>query len=70
MTIYNPNVDHVNDNVYAKFGLNKSIRSQDSEKNLILTSIKGFLCCKFAKKMTIYNPNVDLVNDNVYTKFG
>ena len=32
MMIYNPNVDLVNDNVYTKFGLNKSIRSQDSEK--------------------------------------
>ena len=27
--IYNTNVDLVNDNVYTKFGLNKSIRSQD-----------------------------------------
>ena len=27
--IYNTNVDLVNDNVYAKFGLNLSIRSQD-----------------------------------------
>ena len=34
MTIYNPNVDFVNDNVYTKFGLNKSIRSQDIEKKL------------------------------------
>ena len=33
MTIYNPNVDLVNDNVYTKFGLNKTIRSQDIEKN-------------------------------------
>ena len=32
MTIYNPNVDIVNDNVYTKFVLNKSIRSQDIEK--------------------------------------
>ena len=32
MTIYNPNIDLVNDNVYTKFGLNKSIRSQDIEK--------------------------------------
>ena len=30
MTIYNPNIDLVNDNVYTKFGLNKSIRSQDT----------------------------------------
>ena len=34
MTIYNTNVDLVNDNVYAKFGLNKSIRSQDIEQEL------------------------------------
>ena len=33
MTVYNPNINLVNDNVYAKFGLNKSIRSQDIEKN-------------------------------------
>ena len=32
MTVYNPNIDLVNDNVYTKFGLNKSIRSQDIEK--------------------------------------
>ena len=34
MTIYNPNIDLVNDNVYTKFGLNKSIRSQDNEQKL------------------------------------
>ena len=32
MRIYNPNTDLVNDNVYTKFGLNKSIWSQDIEK--------------------------------------
>ena len=31
--IYNTNVDLVNDNVYAKFGLNLSIRSQDIKQN-------------------------------------
>ena len=30
--IYNPNVDLVIDNVYTKFGHNKSIPSQDIEK--------------------------------------
>ena len=30
--IYNNNVDLVNDNVYTKFGLNMSIRSQDIEQ--------------------------------------
>ena len=31
-TIYIPNVDLVNDNVYTKFGLNLSFRSQDMEQ--------------------------------------
>ena len=31
--IYNTNVDLVNDNVFTKFGLNLSIRSQDIEQN-------------------------------------
>ena len=39
--IYNTNLDLVNDNVYTKFGLNQSIRFQDIEQNLNLTSIKG-----------------------------
>ena len=39
--IYNIKVDLVDDNVYTKFGLNQSIRFQDIEQNLILTSIKG-----------------------------
>ena len=30
--IYNTNVDLVNNNVYTKFGLNLSIRSQDMEQ--------------------------------------
>ena len=38
--IYNTNVDLIND-VYTKFGLNRSIRFQDIEQNSILTSIKG-----------------------------
>ena len=40
MTIYNPKIDLVNDNVYTKFGLSKSTCSQDIEKKRILTSIK------------------------------
>ena len=31
--IYNTNIEPVNDNVYTKFGLNLSIRSQDIEQN-------------------------------------
>ena len=34
MTIYNTNVDLVNNNVHKKFGLILSIHSQDIEKNL------------------------------------
>ena len=32
--IYNTNVNLVNDNVYTKFGLNRSIRFQDIEQKL------------------------------------
>ena len=32
--IYNTNVDLVNDNVYTKFGLNRSIPFQDIEQKL------------------------------------
>ena len=32
--IYNTNVDLVNDNVYTKFGLNRSIRFHDIEQKL------------------------------------
>ena len=32
--IYNTNVELVNGNVYTKFGLNRSIRSQDIEQKL------------------------------------
>ena len=32
--IYNTNVDIINDNVYTKFDLNLSIRSQDIEQKL------------------------------------
>ena len=33
-TIYYTKVDLVNDNVYTKFGLNRSIRFQDIEQNV------------------------------------
>ena len=39
--IYNTNVDLVNDNVYTKVGLHRSILFQDIGQKLILTSIKG-----------------------------
>ena len=70
-TIYFTNVDLVNDDVYTKFGLILSIRSQDtSSKNQILTSIKGRNSVANLRKTKIYNTNLDLVTDNVYTNFG
>ena len=38
--IYNTNVDLVNDNVYTKFGLNRSIRFQEIEQKLN-SDVKG-----------------------------
>ena len=74
MTLYNPNLDLINVNVYTKFGLIRSIGSQDIERkptsNAILTSIKGCNSVANLRTMTLYNPNLDLINVNVYTKFG
>ena len=48
--IYHTNVDLTNDNVYTKFGLNLSIRSQEIEqKPNFDVNQEPFLCCKFAK---------------------
>ena len=71
-TIYNTNIDLVNDDVYTKFGLILSIRSQDIvySKNQILTSIEGRNSVANLRKTKIYNTNLDLVTDNVYTNFG
>ena len=49
-TIYNPNVDLVNDNVYTKFGLILSFRSQDMTQKPNSDVNQGpLLYCKFAK---------------------
>ena len=49
--IYNINVDLVNDNVFTKFGLILSFRSQDIEQKQNSDVNQGpLLCCKFAKK--------------------
>ena len=66
-TIFNTNVDLVNDDEHRKFGLMLSISAQEEQ---ILTSIKGRNSVANLRKTKIYNTNVDLVNDNVYTKFG
>ena len=72
MTLNNPRVDLVNENVYTKFGLILSIHSQDIEQNPN-SDIKGLTSVANLGKMTLYNPNIDLVNDSVhsaYTKYG
>ena len=43
--IYNTNVDLVDDNVYTKFGLNRSIRFQDIEQRLNSDVNQGPLLC-------------------------
>ena len=67
MTLYNPNLDLVNDTVYTKFG---QFVLKILSKNQILTSIKGRNSVANLRKTIIYNTNIDLVNDDVYTKFG
>ena len=49
MTIYNSNVDLVNDNVYTKFGFNKSIRSQIIEQKLN-SDIKAVIMLRISEK--------------------
>ena len=66
-TIYNTNVDLVNDDEHTKFGLLLSISSQEKAN---LTSIKDGNSVANLRKTKIYKTNVGLVNDNVYTKFG
>ena len=68
--IYNTNRDLVTDNVYTKFRLNLSIRSQDIDQKPNLTSIKGRNSVANLRKTMIYNTKVDFVDYNVYTKFG
>ena len=65
MTIYNSNIDLVNNNGYSKFGWILSIHSQDIEQKKFLTSIKGFNSIANLRKITIYKNNLDLVLDNV-----
>ena len=69
-TIYNTNVDLVNDDVYTKFGLILSFLHKILSKNQILTSSKGRNSVANLRKTKIYNTNLDLVTDNVYTNFG
>ena len=71
--IYNTNVAIDNDNVYTKFCLNLSIRSQDIEQktnSYVNQGRPGRNSVANLRTKMIYITNVDLVNDYVYTKFG
>ena len=68
MTLNNPNINIVNDNMYTQFGLNLSIRSQDIEQKPNSDNNKGRYSVANLQKMILYNSNTDLVNDNVYKK--
>ena len=70
MTLYNPNLDHINVDVCTKFGSILFSLRQDIEQNEILTSIKGRNSIANLRKMKFYNPNIDLIDDNVHTKFN
>ena len=49
-TLYNPNIDLVNANVYTKFGYILSISSQDIERKRNSDINQGlYLCFKFVK---------------------
>ena len=50
---YNTNIDLVNDYVYTKFGLNRTISFQDIEQKPNSDVNQGsLLCCKFAEIQT------------------
>ena len=68
-TIYNTDVDLVNDDVYPNLVLFCQFVLKILSKNRILTSIKGSNSVANLQKTKIYNTNIDLVNDNVFTKF-
>ena len=68
--ICNTYVDIVNDNVYTKFGLNLSIRSEDIKQKTNSDVNQGQQLCANLRKTMIYIANVDLVKDYLYTKVG
>ena len=70
MTLYNPNLDLINVNVYTNLVKFCPFVIKILSGNEILTSIKGRNSVANLRNLTLYNPNLDLINVNVYTKFG
>ena len=69
-TIYNPNLDLINDNVYTKLVKFCPLVLKILRGNEVLTSIKGRNSVANLRNLTLYNPNLDTINVYVYTKFG
>ena len=70
MTLYNPNIDLINVNVYTNLVKFCPLVLKILSGNEILTSIKGRNSVANLRNLTLYNPNLDTINVNVYTKFG
>ena len=70
MTLYNPNLDLINVNVYTNLVKFCPLVLKILSGNKILTSIKGSNSVANLQNLTLYNPNLDTINANVYTKFG
>ena len=69
--IHITNVDLVNDYVYSKVGLNRSIHFQDIEqKTKFCRQSRAVTLLQICEKTMIHITNVDLVNDYVYSKVG
>ena len=69
-TIYNNDIDLVNDDVYTYLVLFCQFILNILSKNRILTSIKGSNSVANLQKAKIYNISIDLVSGNMFTKFG
>ena len=70
LTVYNPNLDTINVNVYTKLVKFCLLVLKILSGNEILRSIKGRNSVANLRNLTLYSPNLDLINVNVYTKFG
>ena len=81
MTLNNPNIDIVNNNMYTKFSPIPSFFSYLTKTELELSEEMTIAPPQLYQRTKIYsalfeklmehsNPDVDLVNDNVYEKFG
>ena len=62
MTLYNPNLDLINCNVYTNLVKFCPLVLKISSRNEVLTSIKGCNSVTYLQNLTFYNPNLDIIN--------